>query len=208
MKYQIPKRPKPFRDASLIIIATEDSNVDPKYFEDLAMKYRNSNIIVKVLRRNTTASSPRHIIDSLNEYKKNINLRTNDEMWLVCDVDKWGARLSEVISECIKKNYFYAVSNPCSDIWYLFHLKTSKEYSILKQNELFKNKKSGRRNAIEKEITTLGYSFNKSNLDTSQFLPRVEEAIKEAEKNDVDKSYRWPQHLGTRIYLLVRKIVK
>lgn len=208
MNYQIPKRSKPFRDASLIIIATEDSKADPKYFEDLSREYRNTRIIVKILRRNTTASSPRHVIRTLDAHKKKHKLKKNDEMWLVCDVDKWGVGLSEVISECKAKKYFYAVSNPCSDIWYLLHFKSLEDYSVKRKSDFLKKKKSGKRNLIEKEIIDLGYSFNKSNIDTSQFLPNVEKAIKEAEKIDFDKSSRWPQHLGTRIYLLVKKIIE
>lgn len=209
MNYNSPKRLRPFREPTLIVIATEDSKSDPKYFEDLAMAYRVSNIKVEVIRRDNTNSSPKYVLNSLDKYNKKFDLKKNDELWLVCDVDRWRSELGDVVRECIQKKYFYAISNPCSDLWYLLHLKSLKNYSKQRKKDLFENRKSGSRHYIEKEIINLGYSFNKSNLDTSQFLPHIKKAINEAKRLDrIRGRKRWPQSLGTMIYLLVQKIVK
>jgi len=53
---------------------------------------------------------------------------------------------------------------------------------------------------------TLG-SYSKSRLDTAPFtLDRVGAAIARAEALDTEKLARWPGHLGTRVYRLVRSI--
>ena len=65
---------------------------------------------------------------------------------------------------------------------------------------------SGHRTRLEQELLEILGDYNKSKLDTSRFLPFVEKAIERAKALD-NSDDRWPQHLGTRVYLLVSKIV-
>lgn len=46
-----------------------------------------------------------------------------------------------------------------------------------------------------------------SAYDTALSLPHVEEAIAHARHLDVNPDDRWPQSLGTRIYLLAESVM-
>lgn len=136
-------RPSAFRDAQLIIIATEDTKAEPKYFRDVASYYKNPKVHVEVLTRPGTASSPEYVINMLDKFKQK------------------------------------------------YHL----------------NKKKNKRTRLELELIRVFGEFNKKNLKTRQFIPFVKDAIIRAMKLDVQPEQRWPLQLGTRIYLLVEKII-
>jgi hypothetical protein len=68
------KRPPAFRDTKLIIIATEDTKAEPKYFNDLATYYRNPRVHVEVLSRSYTASAPEHVITMLDKFKQKYHM--------------------------------------------------------------------------------------------------------------------------------------
>ena len=201
-------RPAPFRDARLIIIATEDTKAEPSYFRDLAAEYKNPKIHVEVLTRPFTKSAPDYVINMLDRFNRKYRLNKNDELWMVIDVDRWGdKKLSFIAKQCKQKKYFLAVSNPCSDLWFLLHRKSLKQYSEKTLNEFQANKKKNRKTRLEIELIKVFGEFNKKNLKTSQFIPFVENAVARARKLDIDQDHRWPLKLGTRIYLLAEKII-
>jgi hypothetical protein len=127
------------RDARLIVIATEGTKTEPKYFHDLAhsSKYRNSKVHVEVIKRDESSSSPRAVLRELDKFKSDFNLSETDELWLVFDIDRWGEQVSEVAQECIQKKYHLAISNPCFELWLLLHHSDLQSYNIqdLAQNK-------------------------------------------------------------------------
>jgi hypothetical protein len=50
-------------------------------------------------------------------------------------------------------------------------------------------------------------AYNKSKPNTSQFLPNVRLAIIRAIELDTHPEHRWPNDLGSRVYLLVNQIL-
>lgn len=93
------------------------------------------------------------------------------------------------------------------ELWLLLHLTSLDDYSDEMKTELLKNEKmGGNRTRLEQELLKILGSYNKSKPDTAQFLPSIEKAIERAKALD-NSDDRWPQHLGTRVYLLVSKIV-
>lgn len=207
-RFKPHSRPTALRDAKLVVIATEDTKAEPKYFEDLAAYYRNHKIHVEVLTRNHTASAPEYVINMLDRFKRKYHLNKEDELWMIIDVDRWGEKkLSFIAKQCRQKDYSLAVSNPCSDLWFLFHKKSLEDYPLKTLEEFFENKKKNNRTRLEQELINVFGGFNKTNLNTAQFLPFVKDAIDRARKSDTDTSHRWPVTLGTRIYLLAEKII-
>ena len=198
------------RDAKLIIIAAEGTNTEKRYFEDLANEYYTSRIHVEVLERFSTASDPHHILALLDSFCHKYAIRRGyDELWLVIDVDRWRDKLlSEISTLCSQKNYYMAVSNPCFEIWLLVHLKSLGEYDENTLEEFRVNKGTENRTRLDIELARLLGYYNKSNLDTAPFLPRVERAISEARRLDVHPEHRWPIDLGSRIYLLAENIIR
>ncbi|WP_069472057.1 RloB family protein [Candidatus Marithrix sp. Canyon 246] len=117
----------------------------------------------------------------------------------------------QYFEDLVSKNwygYFLALSNPCFELWLLLHIKSLEEYPDNALDEFLENKKvSSSRTRLEAELINLLNSYNKSNLDTAQFLPFVKQAIERAKKLDTNPKQRWSNGLGTRVYQLVEKII-
>lgn len=210
-EFRPPSRRSGFRDSKLIVIATEDTKAAPKYFQDMASPafFYNPKIHVQVLDRVTTASAPTEILRQLDDFKRAYKLNKNDELWIVVDVDNWREKLSDIARLCRQKNnYFLAISNPCFELWLLLHIKSLENYTSEELNELVKNKKVNKtRSRLETELIKLLGAYNKSNLNSSQYLPHVHLAIERAKRLDTNPDHRWPNGPGSHIYKLAEKII-
>ncbi|MBW2661022.1 MAG: RloB domain-containing protein [Deltaproteobacteria bacterium] len=183
-------RPEPHRDARLFVIATEGEETEKQYFS----MFRNKRCQVKIIASLEGRSAPKYVLEQLKKFKKEYQLKGDDELWLMIDVDRWPEReLAAVSSQSAQNNFFLAVSNPCFEIWlYLHHASTRKKsISSVKMKQILRDK--------------LG-SYNSSNLDLSQFAGKVEKAIARAKKLDIDVTERWPSSTGTHVYKVVKKI--
>ncbi len=209
-KFKPRQRLSGVRDAKLIIIASEGAQTEPKYFRELASQYINSKVKVYVLEReDASASSPGHVFEELDKFKTEYNWEDNDEFWLVLDVDRWGdAKLAEVGRLCHQKGYMLAVSNPCFELWLLLHLRSLNAYPPETLAEFRANPRIGvGRRRLDVELITILGEYNKSNLKTQHFLPHIEDAIGRAKELD-NLDHRWPDDLGSRVYLLAEEIIR
>jgi hypothetical protein len=127
---------------------------------------------------------------------------------MVIDFDRWGVgKLGEIAQACRQKGYLLAVSNPCFELWLLLHVCRLGDYTAEALARLRQNERVGRdRRAIEMELVRLLGSYKKENPDCGRFLPLVEVAIEQAQVLDREPEHRWPNRLGTRVYLLVKEI--
>jgi hypothetical protein len=125
------------------------------------------------------------------------------------DVDRWKqSKLSKIAQECSQKGYRLAVSNPSFEIWLLCHIKDINDYSLEQQQELIENKKDHtNRTRLEREIILILSHYNKSNLNTKDFLPGIEQAIEQAQSLDKKPDHRWTNGLGKRVYLIAKTIL-
>ncbi|HTU18492.1 MAG TPA: RloB family protein [Gemmataceae bacterium] len=110
------------RDASLIVIASEDKYAVRQYFDF----FRSTKIQFKVLETEDGKSAPEHVLDRLDDYMKEFDIGEGDEFWLVSDCDHWIDRghiknLLRAMQECRQKGIQVAVSNPCLELWLLLH---------------------------------------------------------------------------------------
>lgn len=86
----IRERREAFRDARLIVIASEGKDTERIYFKALAKEYTNPRVHVHILKRHENEqnnSSPEHVLKQLNDYKGQYDLESDDELWLVIDRD-------------------------------------------------------------------------------------------------------------------------
>lgn len=192
------KRKSGFRDAILLVIATEGERTEQIYFGELKTQFHKPSVHIEVLKRSEPGSSPRHVLRELEKFKKEYHLQKDDQLWMVIDRDRWTEQtLSDVAGKCIQKGFFLAVSNPCFELWLLLHITDLPEFerdpSCKHLEELLREE--------------LG-SYNKSRPDTSGLLPHIADAISRAKELDTETAARWPQDLGTRVYLLVEKIIR
>ena len=113
------------RDYRLFAIACEGSKREKEYFQQFEGISRR--VIVEYIEdeeyKTDPPSSPEHVLRRAIEYAENAGLNDEDSIWLVMDVDKWGNKvLNDVHDECSqRKNWNIILSNPCFEIWLLYH---------------------------------------------------------------------------------------
>ena len=88
----MPRKPRPLqrdpevlRDASLIVIASEDRYAVESYFR----RFRPKRVQFIVLPTLDCNSSPGHVLDRLNEFKQEYASESEDQFWLCIDADRW-----------------------------------------------------------------------------------------------------------------------
>ena len=198
------KRKSGLRDARLIVIAAEGELTEKQYFYGLtkSSKYKNPRVHVEVLSRGSSISDPKECIKTLNKFKRTYHLNVNDELWLVCDVDRWGQKkLSEVNQLCRQKRYLMAVSNPCFESWLLIHKVRVDQYT----NEEIQQLVTGCQIVVRFLKAKLG-SYNKSNLRIEDYIDDVQHAINEGRRIDQPLE-DWPLGFGSKVFLLVESII-
>ena len=199
------KRKTHIRDSSLIVIATEGEKTEPEYFHCLRSDNRHttSRIHIEILPKVNSESSPRQVLNQLNEYKKSKQLNKYDTLWMVIDKDRWSdTDLNYVSKECQNNDYRLILSNPCFEIWLLLHLKDLADYNDTEMNCICCNKASIKRK-IREFIRTFS---NNDSIEMPLFMDKVHKAISHAKRVDRRPQDRWPTTYGTRVYLLVESI--
>ena len=180
------------RDTRLVIIATEGHTTEKQYFSI----FHSTRVQVQVLpTREDNRSSPEQVLERLRKFREAFDLGGDDELWLMVDVDRWGdAKLAQVAREAKACGFNLAVSNPCFEVWLLFHHVEHIEAT-------------DRCCDVEDWLrAALGGSYNKSRLVLEQFQLLVKTAMTRAEANDAHPKSRWPHHTGTHVYRVVRNL--
>lgn len=209
------ERREAFRDARLVVVASEGKDTERIYFKALAKEYANPRVHVHVLERSEDEknnSSPEHVLKQLNDYKTQYALEADDELWLVVDKDSWtDGMLSRVAAVCAKDAAMnMALSNPCFELWLLLHLEdatslTPEEYKMwLKNRRKSKNADPYLKVRLRQKLG----SYHESSYDAPALVVNVETAIERARRLDKGPDDRWPQTLGTRVYLLAESVVR
>jgi hypothetical protein len=208
------ERREAYRDARLIVIASEGKDTERIYFKALAKEYTNPRVHVHILERSVDEqnnSSPEHVLKQLNDYKSQYELEADDELWLVIDKDRWTeAMLSRVATECSQEVAMHmALSNPCFELWLLLHIEDATSLTPEEQMLWMENRRRSK-NAdpyLKVRLRQQMGSYHESSYDTLALIAHVEEAIERARALDNSPADRWPQTLGTRVYLLAESIM-
>ena len=211
----IRDRKEAYRDVRLIIIASEGKETEKIYFNALAKVFRNPRVHVKVLERREDEqhnSSPLHVLNQLNNYKDQYSLEADDALWLVIDKDRWSdAVLSQVAQKCSQDcNMQMALSNPCFELWLLLHLVNAAKLSCEEQQRWLINRRKTKRSDPYLKVCLreeMG-SYHESNYNAEALVINVKDAIARARELDINPDDRWPQTLGTRVYLLAESIIR
>ena len=200
------ERREAFRDARLIVIASEGKATERIYFKALAKEYTNPRVHVHILERSIDEqnnSSPDHVLKQLNDYKSQYELEADDELWLVADKDRWTeAMLSRVAMHM-------ALSNPCFELWLLLHIEDAASLPPEEQKQWMENRRKSK-NAdpyLKVRLRKNMGSYHESSYDALALIAHVEDAIERARALDKNPNDRWPQTLGTRVYLLAESVM-
>lgn len=183
-------KPTPNCDARLFIIATEGRKTEKQYFS----MFGNRRCQVKVITNEDNKSAPAHILEQLKRFKKEFQLKEDDELWLMVDVDRWGDKnLADVTSKAEQRKFQLAVSNPCFEVWlYLHH--GDLDHQPIKAKDM------------KQKLKKLLGGYNSSNLDPIKFEKHIENAITKAKALDTNPEERWPSKTGTHVYKVVEKV--
>ena len=208
------ERREAFRDARLIVIASEGKATERIYFKALAKEYTNPRVHVHILERSEAEqnnSSPDHVLKQLNDYKSQYELEADDELWLVLDKDRWTeAMLSRVATECSQEVAMHmALSNPCFELWLLLHIEDSALLTPEEQKQWIENRRKSKNGDpyLKVRLRQKMGSYHESSYDALALIAHVEDAIERARALDKNPNDRWPQTLGTRVYLLAESVM-
>lgn len=208
------ERREAFRDARLIVIASEGKDTERIYFKALAKEYTNPRVHVHILERSENEqnnSSPEHVLKQLNDYKIQYELEADDELWLVVDKDRWTeAMLSRVATKCSQEVAMHmALSNPCFELWLLLHMEDAASLTTEEKKQWMENRRKSKNADPYLKVRLrqkMGF-YHESDYDAPALIVHVEEAIARAKDLDNNLTDRWPQTLGTRVYLLAESVM-
>lgn len=191
------------RDYTLFAIACEGTVTEPGYFRPFDGIDR---IKVDIIENEADedgckqqdaagCSSPRKVLERVKAYIEENQLKPEfgDSLWCVIDVDRWPQdQIEELHAFCAhQENRQLVISNPCIEIWLLYHkLKDLSGLGI----ETAKDAKQ-KLDGIEKG----GYYYIK-------YLPLMPNAIENAANADKHTESYMPELLETKVYLLGRAL--
>ncbi|WP_083712916.1 RloB family protein [Paludisphaera borealis] len=136
-KRPLDREATPVRDASLVVIASEDKYAVKQYFDF----FESTKIQFRVLETSDGKSAPEYVHERISEYIREFEIGEGDTLWVVCDCDHWVQpghiqNPTHVIQECRKKHIEVALSNPCFDLWLLLHFADFPEEEKLTCDEV------------------------------------------------------------------------
>lgn len=189
------------RDYSLFAIATEGTVREPEYFLPFDGIERIKVDIIEPepledRQMGSVGSSPSQVLKRVLEYISKYQLmeENGDSLWCVIDVDHWPqGQIEELHSFCAQKeNWHLVISNPCIEIWLLYHKMA--DLSGLGIAEA----KDAKRALGEIDG---GYYYIK-------FLPLMLDAIDNASRADSVPEGWMPRLLETKVYFLARALIE
>ena len=99
--------------------------------------------------------------------------------------------------------------NPCFELWLLLHIEDATSL-IPEEQMLWMENRRKSKNAdpyLKVRLRQKIGSYHESSYDTLALIAHVEDAIERARALDKNPADRWPQTLGTRVYLLAESIM-
>lgn len=184
------------RDYSLFAIACEGTEREPEYFRPFNGIDRIKVDIIenKIGER---GSAPKKVLERALAYIEKVGLseKDDDTLWLVIDVDKWPRKQIEDLAKFCNSysNWNIVISNPCFEIWLLFHKKSN--LTDLNCSSAHKTKQ------VLHNLDKGGYFY-------LSYLPLLEDAIRNAKANDTNIKNHFPNSRETKVYLLGEALIK
>lgn len=182
------------RDYRLFAIACEGTVTEPGYFRPFdGINRVKVDIIEPDAEETDGGSSPRKVLERVHAYiqEHQLSAEDGDSLWCVIDVDRWPQeQIEELHAFCAQKeNWHLVMSNPCIEIWLLYHTLTDLT------NLGIETARDAKRVLDEK----VKYYYFK-------YLPLMPKAIKNASAADANPEGYMPELLQTKVYLLGRAL--
>lgn len=187
------------RDASLVIIACEDTYAVKQYFA----RFYTRRVQFKVLPTEDCRSSPQEVLVRLNEFKEQHATEEGDSFWLCIDTDHWVeenhiGNLKEVLRQCRQKGYGLAISKPCFELWLLLHFCDWPGFVEPLPSQ------ANSCSEVEESLRRTVGSYRKKSCDRLPIAPdRVRLAAERAKQMDIQPEDVLPSYPFTRVYRLI-----
>lgn len=135
---------------------------------------------------------------------------SSDHFCIVIDRDKKShseEMMKSVISECNDNGYECYISNPCFELWLLFHRVDVKEKYKGQYDKIIKNEKiSNKHTFVSYELSKISHHGKDIRNFESFYLPNIRTAIKRAKEFELD-NYGLIDKIGSNVAILVEKIL-
>lgn len=198
-------------------IACEGKKTEYQYFKGLLEAREELGIspLVEVLPINHSPGTSSHPLHIIQETKQVIDdcetyFPEVDTVCIIVDRDAKSftpSQYDEAISVCKANAYTFVVSNPCIEIWLLFHYSNLQTYP---QQEILENKKIGTRTYVERKLKDdfLNGSYNKARIQFARdFLPHVQKALENSAQY-AQTIEELKTKIGSKVGLLVKELLK
>ncbi len=191
------KKGEQHKDARLFVIVAEGEREDA-YFAWFHEK--NLRISVEVVNREKDKSAPSHFLERLRKHIQETGWREKDGdlVWFVLDVDRWKQKeIEDLIIHCQQEtNWNIAISNPCFEVWILYHILTDIEDNGEKPKAL--------KSMVHIESCKV---FNHG-YDINVFCSMIETAAKNAQNTDEKPQQDFPDRMKTKVYQLAEQMLE
>ena len=181
------------RDASLVVIACEDTHAVKQYFA----RFRTRRVQFIVLPTEDGRSSPKDVLARLDSFRQTEVTEEGDLFWICIDTDHWVQanhfqNLREVLQQCRQKNYDVAINNPCFELWLLLHFEECRSSVAVSCSDVI--------GALRRAAG----SYQKSKCAQLAIEPsQVHRAVTRAKTMDTDPEDILPSRPITRVYRLM-----
>ena len=186
------KKGAPHRDARLFVIVAEGEREDA-YFSWFHRK--NPRVKIQIVPREENRSAPNHFLTRVEKFLADEKWRPQDQdqLWFVLDVDRWSRKvIEELRTHCeIEPNWHLAISNPCFEVWILFHILEALPYSVEKCN------------ALKKEV----HRKFPNGFHPDDVCPLIGQASFSARNADNNPAGFFPGAMKTKVYLLAEELL-
>ena len=199
-KRQLDRDAGVVRDATLVVIASEDKYAVENYFQ----RFRTKKVQFRVLPTLDCNADPQSVLARIDEFRKSEEVEEHDAFWICIDSDHWVdeghvQNLAQVLRECRQKAYHIAINCPCIELWFLLHFA---DYSLPKGNDRVRC-----REAIAQLEVVMGKRYRKEKCGQIKFgIAQVLDAVRRAKAMDTTDS-DIPTQPTARIYKIVEMLL-
>jgi hypothetical protein len=139
-------------------------------------------------------SSPKEVLKAIKRCLTKVDLKKDDEAWLIIDKDQWPDEHINELFEWSKEkhNYYFALSNPCFEYWLLLHFEKT-------TGSLTKSSCSKR---LKRYLPDYDKKIPASKFTAENISMAIDRAESQLNTHNVD----WPTATGTTVYRLIKHI--
>lgn len=187
------KKKEPFRESTLFVIVCEGAVTEPIYFKKIGGD--SKKIKIEIVPPVNNKSAPKWLINNAALSVEKYELKEDDELWIVSDVDNWElAHIHELGKYCQETvQWNAAISNPCFEVWLYLHYADINTAALNSCKEL--------KSKVSQIATGKKYPLE-------DVLTKINDAIVRAKKIDKNPTHFMPSIDTTKVYQLVEALLE